>query len=123
MEKTLFEKYGGFSTISKIVLTFYDRMIDDDLVGPFFDEVDLSKLIDHQNKFVTSLMGGPASFSDTHIERAHRNMTIEDRHLDRLKEIMAQTLSDFDVDSEDIETILEGFEQRRTILVEKPNVN
>ena len=123
MEKTLFEKYGGFSAISKIVLTFYDRMIDDELVGTFFDDVDLSRLIDHQNKFVTSLMGGPASFSDTHIERVHRNMAIEDRHLDRLKEIMAQTLSDFDVESEDIETILDGFEQRRAILVEKPNVN
>ena len=123
MDKTLFEKYGGFSTISKIVLTFYDRMIDDDLVGPFFDDVDLSKLIDHQNKFVTSLMGGPASFSDDHIERVHRNMTIEDCHFDRLKEIMTETLSGFDVDSEDIETILDGFEQRRVLLIEKPNVN
>lgn len=123
MEQTLFEKYGGFSTVSKIVLTFYDRMIEDDTVGPFFDDVDLSRLIDHQNKFISSLMGGPASFSDAHIERAHRHMTIEDHHFDRLKEIVEETLTDFSVETADIETILGGFEKRRTLLIGMPNVD
>ena len=45
VEKTLFEKYGGFSTISRVVMSFYDRMLDDDDVGPFFEDVDLPKLI------------------------------------------------------------------------------
>ena len=30
MEKSLFDKYGGFSTVSKIVLTLYDRLLEDD---------------------------------------------------------------------------------------------
>ena len=123
MEKTLFDKYGGFSTISKIVLTFYDRMIEDDDVGPFFDDIDLSKLIDHQTKFISSLMGGPAEFSDDHIELAHKHLVIENYHFDRLKEIVAQTLTDFDVETDDIEIILAGFEKRRVLLVEKPNAN
>lgn len=123
MEKSLFDKYGGFSTISKIVLTFYDRMLEDDDVGPFFDDIDLSKLIDHQTKFISALMGGPASFSDDHIERAHRHMVIENHHFDRLKEIVAETLTDYDVEPQDVETILDGFEQRRVLLIEKSNVN
>jgi len=123
MEKTLFEKYGGFSKISKIVLTFYDRMLEDDDVGPFFDDVDLPKLIDHQTQFISALMGGPATFSDDRIERAHRNMNIEHHHFDRLKEIVAETLADFDVAPADIEIVLEGFEHRRVLLVEKPNVD
>ena len=123
MEKTLFDKYGGFSTISKIVLTFYDRMIEDDDVGPFFDDVELPKLIDHQTKFISSMMGGPASFSDDHIQRAHKNMTIENHHFDRLKDIVSETLADFSVDPEDIEVVLAGFEARRALLVETPNVD
>ncbi|SLN69867.1 Group 1 truncated hemoglobin GlbN [Roseovarius litorisediminis] len=123
MEKTLFEKYGGFSTISKLVLTFYDRMLEDDDVGPFFDDVDLSKLIDHQTKFISALMGGPATFSDDHIERAHRHMTIENHHFDRLKEIVAETLADFDIEAADIEAVLDGFEQRRVLLIRNANVD
>ncbi len=123
MEKSLFNKYGGFSTVSKIVLTLYDRLLEDDDVGPFFDDVDLSRLIDHQTKFVSSLMGGPASFSDDHIERAHRGMQIEDHQFDRLKEIVTEVLTDFEVEAPDIETIVGAFEARREILIEKPNVN
>lgn len=123
MEKTLFEKYGGFSTISKIVLSFYDRMIEDDDVGPFFDDVELPRLIDHQTKFISSIMGGPASFSDDHIQRAHRNMIIRNHHFDRLKEIVAETLADFSVEPDDIATILAGFEQRRHLLVETSDVD
>ena len=94
MEKSLFDKYGGFSSISKIVLSLYDRLIEDDDVGPFFDDVDLPKLIDHQTKFISSLMGGPASFSDDHLKRAHSHMTIEHHHFDLLKEIVSETMSD-----------------------------
>ncbi len=123
MEKSLFDKYGGFSTVSRIVLSLYDRLLDDDDVGPFFDEVDLPRLIDHQTKFVSSLMGGPASFTDDHIERAHRGMIITDHHFDRLKSIVTETLADFDVTDEDIATIVGAFESRRRLLTEKPNVN
>ena len=123
MEKSLFDKYGGFSSVSKIVLSLYDRLMEDDDVGPFFDDVDLPRLIDHQTKFVASLMGGPASFTDDHIERAHSGMIIHDHHFDRLKEILAETLSDFDVEDADIAAVLSTFEARRGLLIEKPNVD
>lgn len=123
MDTSLFEKYGGFSTVSKIVLTLYDRVLDDDDIGPFFDSVNLPAIIDHQTKFVSSLMGGPASFSDDHIERAHRHMDIHPHHFDRLKELVANVLVEFQVEPADIEVIVGAFEKRRTILIEKPNVH
>lgn len=117
MEKTLYDKYGGFSTVSRIVMSLYDKLLDDDDLGPFFDDVDMPKLIDHQTKFVASLMGGPASFTDTHIERAHHSMTIADAHFDRLKALVADTLSEFGVEAEDIQAVLGAFEARRKLLV------
>ena len=123
MEKSLFDKYGGFSTVSRIVLSLYDRLLDDDDVGPFFDDVDMPKLIDHQTKFVSSLMGGPASFTDDHIARAHRGMVIENHHFDRLKEMVSETLEDFDIAPDDVDIIVGAFEQRRAILIEEPNVD
>ena len=117
MDKSLYEKYGGFSTVSKIVMALYDKLLDDDDVGPFFDDVDMPKLIDHQTKFVSSLMGGPASFTDTHIENAHKHLTIYSAHFDRLKELVDETLRDFDVEAEDIQTVLAAFEQRRSLLI------
>ena len=118
MTKTPYEKYGGFSTVSRIVMRLYDKLLDDDDVGPFFDDVDMPKLIDHQTKFVSSLMGGPASFSDTHIANAHKGLTIHDDHFDRLKELIQETLDEFSVDPEDAAAVLGAFEARRGLLVE-----
>ena len=68
---TLFEKYGGFSTLSKVVMSFYDKVLDSDQVGDYFEDVDMKKQIDHQTKFIASIMGGPASFTDDMLRRVH----------------------------------------------------
>ena len=123
MEKTLFDKYGGFSAVSRIVLSLYDTLLDDDDVGPFFDDVDMPKLIDHQTKFLSSLLGGPASFTDDHLMRAHRHLAVADPHFDRLKEIVSDTLARFDVDPADIDVVLDAFEQRRSLIVKAEHVD
>lgn len=99
-------------------MALYDKLLDDDDVGPFFDDVDMPRLIDHQTKFVSSLMGGPASFTDTHIENAHKHLTIYDAHFDRLKELVTEVLSEFNVEDEDVHSVLAAFEQRRSLLTE-----
>jgi hemoglobin len=123
LEQTLFEKYGGFSAISRIVLSLYDRFLDDDDIGPFFDDVELPKLIDHQTKFISAIMGGPATFSDTHIERAHVHLVITDLHFDKLKELVDETLTEFSIAAEDIEIVLAAFEERRPLIVRTVNVD
>jgi hypothetical protein len=57
----MFERYGGFAKISKIVSDFYGRVLDSPIMGPYFEESDMKRLIDHQTKFIASIMGGPAS--------------------------------------------------------------
>ena len=117
MEQTLYEKYGGFSTVSRIVMSLYDKILDDDEIGPFFDDVDMPKLMDHQTKFVSSLMGGPAAFTDKHLSMAHGHLHIDDRHFDRLTELIRDTLGEFDVTDEDTATVIASFEARRTLVV------
>jgi len=117
MSVSLFEKYGGFAKVSKIVLALYDRLIDDDLVGPFFDHVDMTRIVDHQTKFISSLLGGPASFTDEQIESMHRHLDIDAAHFDRLKEILRETLEDHGMSPEDIDFVAQAFEQRRKLVV------
>jgi hemoglobin len=118
MEQTLFQKYGGFSKISRIVLDLYDRLLEDDEVGPFFDEVDMARIVDHQTKFLSSLLGGPASYSDDQISKMHRHLTINARHFDTLAEILAETLADHGVEPGDVEAVVQAFEARRKLVVE-----
>ncbi len=118
MATSLFEKYGGFSAVSKIVLDLYDRLLDDDEIGPFFDDVEMSRIVDHQTKFVSSLMGGPASYTDDQIQKMHARLDIGHAHFDRLEQILRETLTDHGLSPEDAEAIIAAFEGRRDVVVD-----
>ena len=62
-------------------------------------------------------MGGPASFSDGHIQRAHAHMIVSDAHFYQLKSLVRETLEEFEIEPEDIEAVLGEFEVRRHLLV------
>lgn len=113
----MFDKYGGFSAVSKIVLDLYERLLDDDDLGPFFDDVEFSKIVDHQTKFVSSIMGGPASYTDHQIQKLHSHLPITAAHFAKLAEILTQVLKDHGVEDEDAAEIVGGFAQRRDIVV------
>lgn len=117
MQQTLFDKYGGFSVISKIVMDLYDRLLDDDDVGPFFDDVDMARIVDHQTKFVSSLMDGPASYTDNQIEKLHAHLAIAARHFEQLALILRETLLAHGISEEDATTIVGRFTERRNLVV------
>ena len=115
--QSMFDKYGGFSVVSKIVLDLYERLLDDDDLGPFFDEVDFAKIVDHQTKFVSSVMGGPAAYTDTQIRKLHSHLPITAAHFQKLAVILTQVLADHGVADEDAQEIVAGFAQRRDLVV------
>ncbi len=117
VQRTLFEKYGGFSSVSKVVLSFYDQLLDSDEVGPLFDDVDIGKLVDHQTKFIASLLGGPASYSDAQIKQIHANLTIENNQFDEMKAVLSQTLSDHGFNDVDNDIVINALEVRRNLVV------
>ena len=81
MRRSIFERYGGFTSVSKIVLSFYDKVLDSPTVSPYFANSDMKRLIDHQTKFMASLMGGPASYTNDQLERVHAKLGITDHFL------------------------------------------
>ena len=116
-EQSLFEKYGGFSNVSKVVMAFYDTLLDSDEIGPFFDDVDMAKMVDHQTKFVASLLGGPASYSDIQLKNLHAHLDINDAHFDELKIVLRQTLENHGFEDHDTDAVLGEFEKRRVQIV------
>jgi len=113
----LYEKYGGFSQINRIVMAFYDTLLDSDDIGPYFDDIDMSRLIDHQTKFIAMLLGGPASYSDEQLGRAHAALGISHAHFDEMKKILLGTLSDHGVEPTDSGLVMEAIEARRGFIV------
>ncbi len=114
---TLFDRVGGFSSLSKVVLDFYDRVLDDDVLAPYFADVDMRRLIDHQTKFIAYLMDGPASYTDEHLRLAHAGLGIDQAAFDRAVTTMRSTLEDFGLRDRDVESVIARMRVRRDIIV------
>lgn len=57
MRETTFERYCWFTKVSQVVMSFYGRILDSPLTSPFFNGIDMKRLIDHQVKFLAALRG------------------------------------------------------------------
>ena len=119
MAGSTFEKYGGFKTVSKVVMTFYEMVLDSDVVGHHFEDVDMPRLIDHQTKFISSLMGGPTSISDERLRAVHANLAITDAEFDEVITLLGEALQSHGMDAEDIGDLARAIEAKRGFVVKK----
>ena len=119
MAGTTFEKYGGFSTVSRIVMTFYELVLDNDEVGHHFDDIDMPRLIDHQTKFISSLMGGPASIPDDRLKYVHQNLGISNQEFDVVMQLLSEALVEHGMDRNDISEVGRAVEAKRSLIVRR----
>jgi hemoglobin len=117
MTQSMFERYGGFKTVRTIVSAFYDRMLESEIAAPYFADTDMRRLLDHQSKFVASLMGGPASYSNDELLRIHRRLGIDEAAFREAAMLLEETLEDLDIDADDIAKILDLFTARKPYIV------
>ena len=90
MSGSTFERYGGFRSVSRIVMTFYDFVLDSDIVGHHFEKVDMAKQIDHQTRFVSGVMGGPTSISDDRLKAVHSHIRVTNTEYDDILYLFGQ---------------------------------
>jgi len=116
MEKSIYDQLGGFTTVRKVVIEFYNRVLDEDELNPYFSKINMERQIDHQTKFISMILGGPASFSDKHLKNVHKKLNITNDHFELIKELIIETLEDFDLDEKHVEYISDEFEKRRSLI-------
>lgn len=117
MEKSIYDQLGGFTTVRKVVIEFYNRVLDEAELSPYFAKINMERQIDHQTKFISMLLGGPASFSDIHLKSVHIKLNITNDHFELIKELIIETLEDFDLDEKHVDYISDEFEKRRDLIV------
>lgn len=113
----LFERAGGFGTVGRVVMSFYDRVLDSDILAPWFETTDMRTLVDHQTKFVASLMGGPAAYPDETLRRVHARLGIDRAAFDEMKRLLGEALEDHGIDGPDVESVLEEIERCAPLIV------
>ncbi len=117
MKQSVFERYGGFAKVSKAVMEFYDRILDSPVTSSYFAGTDMRRLIDHQTKFFAQLMGGPATYTNDHLERIHARLGITESAFEESAILLRETLEDLGFEDEDVQSVEDEFVSRKNYIV------
>ena len=103
---SLFEKYGGFATVSKLVSDLYDELTEIPVTAPYFDTAELRALMDHQVKFLSQALGGPEQYSGRAMNAAHTGLQISEEAFVEVAKTAQMVLEDNGVEDDDVAHIM-----------------
>jgi hemoglobin len=102
-----YDRLGGAEGVDRLISGFYDRVLDDADLAPFFEHADMGRLLTMQHEFVATALGGPAEFASSTLHHAHARRGIRGSHYVRFLELFMKSLEGAGLDQEDIDRVLE----------------
>ena len=100
---SLYEQLGGEPAVYAAVDIFYRKVLSDDRVSGFFDDVDMDRQIAKQKAFLTMVFGGPVQYSGKDMRTGHAHLTergLNDSHVDAVIEILGDSLRELGASEE-----------------------
>jgi hemoglobin len=110
---TIYERLGGLVSIDVTVDQFYDRLVGDPELAPFFDRVDLDHVRAHQKAFLAMALGGAGCYEGRGLAEAHRNIAIDHHHVDLVAGHLAAVLAGLGVSPALIDEVVSAIDSLR----------
>lgn len=108
MSEPRYGRLGGEDGIAAVVDRFYGRVLDDERVAGFFDDVDMQTQRAHQTRFLSAVAGGPVDYSGRDMEAVHDHLDIGRGQFGVIATHLDETLAEFDVDESDRAAVLDA---------------
>jgi hemoglobin len=105
-EDSLYQKLGGKAAINAAVDAFYVKVLADDRVKHFFEDVSMDKQIRKQKEFLSAAFGGPVPWTGKDMRKAHTGMGITEEHFNAIAENLVNTLKDLKISQELIDQVV-----------------
>jgi hemoglobin len=93
----LYEQLGGESAVNAAVDVFYRKVLSDDRISHFFDDVDMDHQIGKQKAFLTMVFGGPVAYTGKDMRAGHAHLLergLNDSHVDVVIELLRESLQE-----------------------------
>lgn len=97
---SIYEQLGGQPAVDAAVDIFYRKVLSDDRISQFFDDVDMDRQIAKQKGFLTMVFGGPNHYTGMDLRSGHTHLVekgLNDSHFDAVMENLTETLRELNV--------------------------
>jgi hemoglobin len=100
MAMGLYEEIGGEAAVNAAVDLFYRKVLKDERIKRFFDDVDMEKQASKQKAFLTMAFGGPHNYTGLDMRKGHAHLVtrgLNDSHFNAVMEHLGATLTELKV--------------------------
>ena len=122
MKQSLYERIGGEKAVQATVIKMYDKVLDDELLAPFFENIDVDALRRSQMAFVSVAFGGPNIYTGKSMRSAHQDAVskgLGDVHFDRVAAHLKAAMEELSVPPALITEALAIVDSTRTDVLNK----
>ena len=105
-QQTLFERVGGEQVLAELIDEFYDRVLVDPELKPFFKDTSVDKLRRMQREFFSAALDGPITYTGRPLSYVHHGRGITKHHLARYVDHLIDTLSGRGINDHDVQDII-----------------
>ncbi|MBN1210590.1 MAG: group 1 truncated hemoglobin [Myxococcaceae bacterium] len=113
---TVYELLGGAKAMDAAVDLFYRKVLADERINHFFEDVDMERQAAKQKAFLTMVFGGPNNYTGMDMRKGHAHLVkrgLNDSHFNAVAEHLAGTLKDLGVAAPLIEQVIQTAESVR----------
>lgn len=104
-QPTLWDRLGGAEGADALIEAFYDRVLADPELAPFFEDASMDRLRAMQRESFSAALGGPLEYSGVPLAHAHHGRGIKAVHLRRFVGHLLATLEGMDLSEDDRDEI------------------
>jgi len=105
-QQTLFQRVGGEPAIAELIDRFYDSVVADPELKPFFENVSMIKLRRMQREFFSAALDGPIEYSGRPLGHVHHGRGITKHQFSLYVGHLIDTLQSFAFKERDVQDII-----------------
>jgi hemoglobin len=95
-----YDLIGGGPAVRAVVDRFYELVLADPELAPFFTDVDMAGLKRHQALLISQVLGGPAEYDGRDLRAAHADLPISPEDFKRVVTHLVTALEEAGVDQD-----------------------
>src|SRR3982751_6362443 len=116
MTSSIYERIGGEDAIVAAATLFYEKVLSDTRLSPFFASLDMEQQVRKQVAFMSWAFGGPERYQYRGLAEAHarlRPLGLTHTHFDAVMLHLQSTLNEMGVDRALTDEVLQVVESTR----------
>ena len=120
---TLYEEIGGSAALDAAVDKFYEKVLADSELAPFFEGTNMRRMRAMQKGFLSMALGGPVLYSGRDLAEAHvqlRQNGLGEMHVDKVGGLLLETLREMEVPEELMLPVRELIQASKRDILEDP---